>query len=414
MSDAIHHTVQRIYREHSRQVLATLIRLLKDFDLAEEALQEAFACALKQWPDEGVPHNPTAWLVSTGRFKAIDQLRKHRREVDLVSEDTAVCQAPDPDTLHLEDDRLRLIFTCCHPSLSHEAAIALTLREVCDLSTEAIASAFLTKASTTAQRIVRAKRKIQSAGIPYEVPGKQALPERLQGVLKIVYLIFNEGYYASGGDSLQRVHLTDEAIRLGRLLTRLLPQSEVYGLLALMLLQHSRQDTRSKPNGDIILLEDQDRTRWHHDAIAEATALLPRALVGPATGSYALQAAIAALHAEAPTAADTDWQEIWGLYQALYLRTPTPVVALNQAVAQAMAGDIDTAISHIEQLANGDLASYFPAHAAWADLLRRSGRHHQAHERYHYALSLTRLAAERRYLQMRIEQYEKNIGSAVD
>ncbi|UTF59892.1 RNA polymerase sigma factor [Gilvimarinus sp. DA14] len=401
-------TIAQIYQQHSRQVLATLIRLLRDFDLAEEALHDAFTNALLQWPTEGIPDNPTAWLVSTGRFKAIDKLRKYNREAPLPADIIELeAQQEHPEQLHLADDRLRLIFTCCHPSLNAEAATALTLREICDLSTEEIASAYLSKPATIAQRIVRAKRKIQTAGIPYEVPGKQDLPERLPRVLQVVYLIFNEGYHASGGDNLLCKQLAEEAIRLGRLIADLLPEPEVLGLLALMLLQHSRRDARSDARGDIVLLQDQDRELWHQSDIAEALALVPRALVGPTTGPYALQAAIAALHAEASSPEATDWQEIHGLYHALYARTPTPVVALNLAVAQAMAADAEQALLAITQLAAGELKNYCPAHAARAELLHRLGRPREAAVSYRQALALSGQAPEQRYIQKRLRECEK-------
>ncbi|WP_020208183.1 RNA polymerase sigma factor [Gilvimarinus chinensis] len=402
-------TIAHLYQQHSRQVLATLIRLLNDFDLAEEALHDAFASALKQWPQQGIPENPTAWLVSTGRFKAIDKLRKTHRETALTPEAIEwETQEQDTDALHLPDDRLRLIFTCCHPSLNAEAAAALTLREICDLSTEEIANAYLTKPTTIAQRIVRAKRKIQTAGIPYEVPGKHELGERLPRVLQVLYLIFNEGYHASEGETLIRHQLAEEAIRLGRLLTELLPEPEVYGLLCLMLLNHSRRDARTNAQGDIVLLAEQDRTAWNQAAIAEALPLVRHALVGPATGPYGVQAAIAALHAEAKSAADTDWQEIYGLYRALYARSPSPVVQLNLAVAQAMAGNLQQALITVARLTQTELTDYCPAHAARADLLRRMGRLSEAADSYRQALALSNQTPEQRYMRQRINECEKN------
>ncbi|MCP8899318.1 RNA polymerase sigma factor [Gilvimarinus xylanilyticus] len=401
-------TIAHIYQQHSRQVLATLIRLLNDFDLAEEALHDAFASALKQWPAEGMPENPTAWLVSTGRFKAIDKLRKFNREAALPPEIIELeAQEGNTDEPHLADDRLRLIFTCCHPSLSPEAATALTLREICDLSTEEIARAYLTKPATIAQRIVRAKRKIQTAGIPYEVPGKQALPERLPRVLQVVYLIFNEGYHTSGGAELLCQQLAEEAIRLGRLIAELLPEPEVLGLLALMLLQHSRRDARCDAQGDIVLLQDQNRQLWHQNLIAEALTLVPRTLVGRATGPYALQAAIAALHAQASSTEATDWQEIHGLYHVLYSRNPTPVVALNLAVAQAMAGETEQALTTMTQLAENQLTDYCPAHAARAELLLRLGHIREAAASYRRALQLSTQTPERRHLQKRLQECEE-------
>src|SRR5687767_9014598 len=326
-----------LYRAQSRRVFATLVRLLGDFDLAEEALAEAFRAALEQWPREGVPANPRAWLVSAGRFKAIDAIRRQGRFVSVDQEVLeAVADEEAPQAEEIEDDRLRLIFTCCHPALAPDAQVALTLREVCGLTTEEIASAFLTPAPTLAQRIVRAKNKIRDARIPYEVPGARELPGRLDAVLRVLYLVFNEGYSASAGDAVTRADLSGEAIRVGRLLVQLLPEPEALGLLALMLLQESRREARSSPSGDIVLLEDQDRSRWDRALVAEGSTLAERALGSGRFGSYGLQAAIAAVHAEAPSVAATDWSQIIGLYDMLMRYEPSPVVELNRAVAVAM------------------------------------------------------------------------------
>ncbi|MDO3383629.1 RNA polymerase sigma factor [Gilvimarinus algae] len=404
MATDITSELQQVYKAHSRRVLATLIRLLRDFDLAEEALHEAFTCALEQWPRDGIPDNPTAWLVSTGRFKAIDQIRRQRRFAGMqhLLDEAPIDpqEAPFSDDDRLPDDRLRLIFTCCHPSLNPQARTALTLREVCDLTTEEIAAAFLTKPATIAQRIVRAKRKIQSAAIPYEVPGPSELPGRLDSVLQVIYLVFNEGYSASSGSDLVRRHLAGEGIRLCRLVLELLPQAEVRGLLALMLLQHSRRDARYDKDGDIILLEDQDRSLWQTGEIAEGCALVRRALTGPTSGPYALQAAIAAIHAEAPSWSDTDWPQIVGLYDALLARQNSPVIALNRAVANAMVEGPDAALAAVDRLlANPALAQYFPAFAARAELQRRLGHYADAGHSYRRALELTHQAPERRYIE---------------
>jgi RNA polymerase sigma-70 factor (ECF subfamily) len=404
-----HALVEGIYRDESRRVLATLIRLLGDFDLAEEALHEAFRAALEQWPRDGVPDNPRAWLVSTGRFKAIDAIRRRARmtamadvpdEVDAVADDRVPLE---PD--EIEDDRLRLVFTCCHPALAPEARIALTLREVCGLATEEIARAFLVPAPTLAQRIVRAKSKIRDAGIPYEVPAGPELRERLDAVLRVVYLVFNEGYSASAGESLVRHDLSAEAIRLGRLIAGLLPEPEAIGLLALMLLHESRREARVTPDGDLVLLEEQDRGRWNRALIDEGIALVERALGAPGFGSYSIQAAIAAVHAEAPTAAATDWAQIVALYDVLLRLEPSPVVALNRAVAVAMRDGPAAGLALVEDLlASGELDRYHPAHAARADLCRRLGRTAEARAAYERVLELVRLEPERRLVARRLAE----------
>jgi RNA polymerase sigma-70 factor (ECF subfamily) len=402
--------VDAIYRAESRRVFATLIRLLGDFDLAEEALHDAFRAALEQWPRDGVPANPRAWLVSAGRFKAIDGIRRRSRfdsmedvaeQVDAVVDENAV--PSDRDTI--EDDRLRLIFTCCHPSLAPDAQIALTLREVCGLTTEEIAQAFLSPAPTLAQRIVRAKAKIRDARIPYRVPDPHELAARLDSVLRVVYLVFNEGYSASSGQSLTRVDLSGEAIRLGRLLVQLLPEPEAIGLLALMLLQESRRAARASPAGDLILLNDQDRTLWNRDQIAEGSELVTRSLASRRVGPYALQAAIAAVHAEAASADATDWDEIVGLYDVLLRVEPTPVVELNRAVAIAMRDGPAAGLALIEAiLAGGDLDDYHLAHAAHADLCRRLGKTVEARASYQRAIALVRQGPERRFLERRLAE----------
>jgi len=388
-------------------VLATLIRLLGgDFDLAEEAMHEAFRAALEQWPADGVPANPRAWLVSTGRFKGIDRIRRNARLAPLdsmpepVGADTGDCEDMDA----VEDDRLRLIFTCCHPALSPDARVALTLREVCGLTTEEIARAFLTRAPTLAQRIVRAKTKIRDARIPYQVPATAELPARLDTVLRVIYLVFNEAYSASSGDSLTRADLSAEAIRLGRLLLALLPEPEVMGLLALMLLHESRRAARSSESGELVLLEHQDRSRWNRQLISEGIGLLEQALHSRRFGPYTLQAAINAVHAEAPTAADTDWAEIVGLYDVLMRASPSPVVALNRAVAVAMRDGPEVGLALIDAiLQRGELDDYHLIHAARADLCRRLGKNAQARASYRRALALARLEPERRFLQQRLE-----------
>jgi RNA polymerase sigma-70 factor (ECF subfamily) len=398
------------YRSESRRVLATLIRLLGDFDLAEEALEEAFAAALKQWPREGVPPNPRAWLVSTGRSKVIDAVRRRaRRDASWKAvagrlEEVGAASAARDDQ-EIEDDRLRLIFTCCHPALPQSTQVALTLREVCGLTTEEIARALLTSPSTVAQRIERGKAKIRDAGIPYHVPSAAELPERLASVLQVTYLVFNEGYAASSGDSLTRHDLSDEAIRLGRLIVELLPDAEAIGLLALMLLQESRRAARASPTGDIILLEDQDRSLWNEAQIREGKSQLERALASGPVGPYTIQAAIAAIHAEAANARATDWQEIVELYGALLRIEPSPVVALNQAVAVAMRDGPEAGLALIDDiLADGDLADYHLAHAARADLCRRLGRTAEARESYDRALALAKQEPERRFLQKRLRE----------
>jgi RNA polymerase sigma-70 factor (ECF subfamily) len=393
-----------LYRTESRRVFATLVRLLGDFDLAEEALAEAFRAALEQWPREGVPANPRAWLVSAGRFKAIDAIRRQGRFSYLEPEQLdAVAAEPEGEKADIEDDRLRLIFTCCHPALAPEAQVALTLREVCGLTTEEIARAFLSSAPTLAQRIVRAKTKIRDAKIPYEVPGKAESPERLDAVLRVIYLVFNEGYSASSGSSVTRGELSQEAIRVGRLLVELLPEAEAMGLLALMLVQESRRAARSRADGELVLLEDQDRSLWDRALIAEGVELTTRALKTRMFGPYCLQAAIAAVHAEAPSTKDTDWSEIIGLYDVLSRLDPSPVVALNRAVAVAMRDGPEAGLALVDALLPG-LEGYHLAHAARADLCRRLGRYEEAIASYRKALALARQAPECRFLQRRIDQ----------
>jgi RNA polymerase sigma-70 factor, ECF subfamily len=399
-------TVAGIYRQESRRVFATLIRLLGDFDLAEEALHEAFRAALEQWPREGVPANPRAWLVSAGRFKAIDGIRRNARFDALDEDSEQIAGDDDPDSWaneDIEDDRLRLIFTCCHPALQPDAQVALTLREVCGLTTEEIAHAFLTGPATLAQRIVRAKNKIRDAKIPYQVPSQEELPERLDSVLRVVYLVFNEGYAASSGATLTRHDLSGEAIRVARLLAQLLPEPEVVGLLALMLLNESRRAARASPTGDLVLLEEQDRSLWDRGMISEGTALVERALSSRRIGPYALQAAISAVHAGAGTAAATDWSQIVALYGVLMRLEPSPVVELNRAVAVAMRDGPAVGLDLIDAiLARGELSDYRLAHAARADLCRRLGRNTEARAAYERALALTRQEPERRFLERRL------------
>jgi len=408
--DRVRDAVDAVYRSDSRRVLATLIRLLGDFELAEEALHDAFAAAMQQWPQDGIPANPRAWLVSTGRFKAIDAMRRRARfdasVVELARRVEPESAAPDElEDRCVEDDRLRLIFVCCHPALPSEARAALTLREVCGLTTEEIARAFLATAPTVAQRIVRAKAKIRDARIPYEVPSQADLPDRLDTVLQVVYLVFNEGYSASAGTSLTRPDLADEAIRLGRLLMELLPEPEVMGLLALMLLHESRRAARTSPEGDLILLDDQDRSLWKRDQIAEGSDLTERALASRRFGPYTLQAAIAAVHAQAPTAAATDWAQIAALYSLLERVEPSPVVELNRAVAVAMRDGPLAGLVLIDSiLARGNLESYHLAHSAKADLCRRLGRREEARAAYERALTLTRQEPERRFLERRLAE----------
>jgi RNA polymerase sigma-70 factor (ECF subfamily) len=402
--------VESIYRAESRRVLATLIRVLGDFDLAEEALHDAFAAAVEQWEKEGVPGNPRAWLVSAGRFKAIDATRRRARFDDAMGElaERLSAQSRDAggakDDEDIPDDRLRLIFTCCHPALPAEARVALTLREVCGLSTEDIARAFLVAPPTIAQRIVRAKSKIKSAGIPYQVPSRADLPERLETVLQVTYLVFNEGYSASSGGSLTRPDLSGEAIRVGRLLLELLGEPEVMGLLALMLLQESRRPARTSASGDLILLEDQDRSLWERGLITEGVALVERSLASRRFGAYTLQAAIAAIHAEAPSSAGTDWAQIVALYDLLVRIEPSPVVELNRAVAVAMLDGPAAGLALVDEiLGRGELSDYHLAYAARAELCRRLGRREDARASYERAIAIARQEPELRFLQRRLD-----------
>ncbi len=410
-TDRIRELLDSLYRADSGRILATLIRLLGDFDLAEEAMHEAFAAALSLWPESGVPDNPRPWLISTARFKAIDTLRRRSRFDAAHDELVRHLEAHGSSTEgtaeeeSLEDDRLRLIFTCCHPSLAPEARVALTLREVCGLTTEEIAKAFLITPRTLAQRIVRAKAKIRDTPIPYEVPGPQELPERLGAVLHVIYLVFNEGYSAAAGAEVTRAELTGEAIRLGRLLAELQPEPEVVGLLALMLLQESRRAARTSPTGELILLEKQDRSLWNREQIAEGVALLEKALSSRRFGSYTLQAAIAAVHAEAESPAATDWRQVVALYDRLVRIQPSPVVQLNRAVAIAMRDGPEVGLTHIDTvLEDGELANYYLAHSARADMCRRLGRTAEARSSYEKALALTQQEPERQFLQERIRQ----------
>ena len=411
-TEQIRELLDSLYRVDSGRILATLIRLLGDFDLAEEAMHEAFAAALSLWPRSGVPGNPRPWLISTARFKAIDTLRRRARfdasQDELVryleAQWSSAERSNEEDSLE-DDDRLRLIFTCCHPSLAPEARVALTLREVCGLTTEEIAKAFLTTPRTLAQRIVRAKAKIRETPIPYEVPTPQELPERLGAVLQVIYLVFNEGYSAAAGAEVTRAELTGEAIRLGRLLTELRPEPEVIGLLSLMLLQESRRAARTSPTGELILLENQDRSLWNREQIAEGVALLEKALKSRRFGSYTLQAAIAAVHAEAESVAATDWRQIVALYDRLLRIQPSPVVQLNRAVAIAMRDGPEAGLAHIDAvLEHGELANYYLAHSARADMYRRLGRTAEARSSYEKALALTQQEPERQFLQERIRQ----------
>ena len=423
-TEQIRELLDSLYRVDSGRILATLIRLLGDFDLAEEAMHEAFAAALSLWPGSGVPGNPRPWLISTARFKAIDTLRRRARfdasQDDLVryleAQSSSAESSNEEDSLEhdgLEDDRLRLIFTCCHPSLVPEARVALTLREVCGLTTEEIAKAFLTTPATLAQRIVRAKTKIRETPIPYEVPTPQELPERLGAVLQVIYLVFNEGYSAAAGTEVTRAELTGEAIRLCRLLAELRPkpevepevEPEVIGLLALMLLQESRHAARTTRTGEMILLENQDRSLWNREQIAEGVALLEKALKSRRFGPYTLQAAIAAVHAEAESVAATDWRQIVALYDQLVRIQPSPVVQLNRAVAIAMRDGPESGLAHIDAvLEHGELANYYLAHSARADMCRRLGRAAEARSSYEKALALTQQEPERQFLQERIRQ----------
>jgi len=400
--------IGEIYEQHARRVLATLIRLLGDFALAEEAMQEAFAAAVRQWPVEGVPEHPTAWLIRTGQRKGIDQIRRTqtaRQHAHLLAPaDDAVVEL---DEQSIEDNQLRLLFTCCHPGLSRDARVALTLREMCGLTTEQVARALLQKPATLAQRIVRAKKKIRDAGIPYEVPEARELPERLPGVLQVIYLVFNEGYSRSDGEAVVDVSLSAEAIRLAREVARLLPEGEVFGLLALMLLHDSRRDARQNDRGDLITLEEQDRTRWDRGNIREGLAALEEALARTPVGPYTLQASIAAVHAQAGRAEDTDWGRIARLYDALYRRQPSPVIGLNRAVAVAMRDTPAAGLELLEELASQkEILNYHLFHAARADLQRRAGNREAAREAYRRALALAAQGPERRFLAQRLQELD--------
>ncbi len=414
VAEELSRTIETLYRSESGRILATLVRLLGDLDVAEEAMHEAFAAALVTWPQAGVPDKPRPWLISTARFKAIDGMRRRARfdsaqnDLALYTEarvnDARIGEAPHEEE-EIEDDRLRLIFTCCHPALPPEARVALTLREVCGLTTEEIAKAFLITPSTMAQRIVRAKTKIRETPIPYEVPMPQDLPERLDAVLQVIYLVFNEGYSAAAGAEVTRAELTGEAIRLGRLLTDLQPEPEVIGLLALMLLQESRRTARTSPTGELILLENQDRSLWNREQIAEGAAFVEKSLKSRRFGPYTLQAAIAAVHAESESVAMTDWRQIVALYNQLVRIQPSPVVHLNRAVAIAMRDGPEAGLKHIDAvLEHGELANYYLAHSARADMYRRLGRTAEARSSYEKALALTQQEPERQFLQERIRQ----------
>jgi RNA polymerase sigma-70 factor (ECF subfamily) len=409
-TDRVRELIDDVYRSESRHVLATLIRLLGDFEAAEEAVHDAFAVAVEQWARNGVPANPRAWLVSTGRFKAIDGMRRRARFDASLTElakklESTSSEAEEWDEESVEDDRLRLIFTCCHPALSPEAQVAMTLREVCSLTTEEIARAFLTKPTTVAQRIVRAKAKIRDARIPYVVPSETELPDRLEAVLRVVYLVFNEGYSASSGGSLTRHDLSREAIRLGRLLIELLPEPEAVGLLALMLLQDSRRAARTSPTGDLILLENQDRSLWNRGQIAEGVSLVERALSSRRIGPYAIQAAIAAIHTQAPTAEATDWNRIVSFYDLLAQAESSPIIELNRAVAVAMRDGPAAGLVLVDAIfARGELDNYHLAHSARADFCRRLGRIGDARASYERALRLTKQEPERRFLQQRLSE----------
>lgn len=413
-TDQTQTTVGEVYRAESRRVLATLIRLLGDFDAAEEALHEAFAAAMEQWPRDGVPANPRAWLVSTGRFKSIDGMRRRARYDATLSDlakhlEAITGKTSEQEDEHIEDDRLRLIFTCCHPALAQESQIPMTLREVCNLTTEEIAHAFLTKPATIAQRIVRAKAKIRDARIPYEVPPPTELPERIEAVLRVIYLVFNEGYSASFGTSLTRADLSSEATRLGRLLLQLLPEPEVTGLLALMLLHESRRPARTSGTGDLVLLEQQDRSLWNQDLIAEGITLVERALASKRIGPYTLQAAIAAIHAEAPESGETDWGQIVALYDLLLRTEPSPIIELNRAVAIAMRDGPTKGLELVDALLErGELAQYHLAHATRADFCRRLGKFADARASYQRALALAKQEPERRFLETRLAELQES------